>query len=160
MHPVRHLFPSRIRRALSLLITFLMLMFNFPTLVACQNTSARIGGIGIGTLIIIIAICFSIIWCLACRNSSRPEFYSILGLLVPLVLILAFVFTPKASQVTTVSASTDGNYIPHIIFMVLSIIGFLFSAIAMVFQNSFVYRKAKNVARSAFTKRIEADSYD
>lgn len=60
-----------------------------------QNSSARVLGIGIGTLIIIIAVIFSIIWCLACRNSSKPEIYSIIGLLVPAVLILAFALTPK-----------------------------------------------------------------
>ncbi len=39
--------------------------------VECQ-TSSRVGGIGIGTFIIILAILFSISWCLVCRTSSRP----------------------------------------------------------------------------------------
>lgn len=36
------------------------------------NTDTPVGSIGVGTLIIIITIVFAIIWCLACRSSSRP----------------------------------------------------------------------------------------
>jgi len=43
------------------------------TYALCQTTtSGKVIGIGIGTLIIIIAIIFSIVWCLACRSSSKP----------------------------------------------------------------------------------------
>ena len=108
-------------------------------------------GIGIGTLIIIIAVIFSIIWCLACRNSSRPELYSIIGLLVPVILIIAFIATPKNSQRQSTSNITDGNFIPHIVFMVLSLLGFLIPGIFLLVNQSFTYKKAKNVARSAFT---------
>jgi heme/copper-type cytochrome/quinol oxidase subunit 4 len=73
----------------------LLLSLFFHLAYAQTTTSSRILGIGIGTLIIIIAVIFSIIWCLACRNSSKPEIYSILGLLVPGILILAFALTPK-----------------------------------------------------------------
>ena len=73
----------------------LLLFLFFHLAYAQTTTSSRILGIGIGTLIIIIAVIFSIIWCLACRNSSKPEIYSILGLLVPGILILAFALTPK-----------------------------------------------------------------
>jgi hypothetical protein len=90
----------------------------------CQSTS-RVLGVGVGTLIIIIAIIFSIIWCFACRSSSRPELYSLLGLLVPTVLIIAFIFTPKYSQKPAATTVTDSNFIPHIVFMVLSILGFV-----------------------------------
>lgn len=41
-------------------------------IVNCQSSSGRIGGIGIGTFIIILAIAFSVLWCLACRSSSYP----------------------------------------------------------------------------------------
>ncbi len=60
-----------------------------------SSSSSRVMGVGVGTLIIIIAIIFSIIWCLACRSSSRPELYSLAGLVVPGILILAFALTPK-----------------------------------------------------------------
>jgi Na+/phosphate symporter len=40
--------------------------------VECQASSSRVLGVGVGTLIIIIAVIFSIVWCFACRNSSRP----------------------------------------------------------------------------------------
>lgn len=73
-----------------------LLLFSFLLNPAsCQTASTLVLGVGIGTLIIIIAIVFAIVWCLACRSSSRPEFYSLLGLVLPVVLILAFVFTPK-----------------------------------------------------------------
>lgn len=39
--------------------------------VDCQATG-QVAGIGIGTFIIILSILFSIIWCLACRTSTRP----------------------------------------------------------------------------------------
>jgi len=124
-------------------------------LVYCQSgASTRVLGIGIGTLIIIIAVIFSVIWCLACRSSSHPEIYSIIGLLVPVILILAFVFTPKQSQrVTTTATETDANFIPHIIFMVLSVLGFLILGLFLLFSSVFRYKKAKNVARAAFTMR-------
>jgi uncharacterized membrane protein len=110
-------------------------------------------GIGIGTLIIIIAVIFSIIWCLACRNSSKPELYSLFGLLVPVILILAFVFTPKTSQQQSSSTVTDSNFIPHIVFMVLSLVGFLILAIFLLINDSFNYKKVKNVAHGAFVMR-------
>jgi glucan phosphoethanolaminetransferase (alkaline phosphatase superfamily) len=64
-------------------------------IVNCQTTSGRIGGIGVGTFIIIIAIAFSVVWCLACRSSSYPEIYSIIGVAIPIILILIFIFMPK-----------------------------------------------------------------
>jgi hypothetical protein len=125
----------------------------FAQTIFCQSSSGQILGIGIGTLIIIIAIVFSIIWCLVCRSSSRPEFYSIIGLLVPAILILAFALTPKYSQRQATSTITDSNFIPHIVFMVLSVVGFLILGLYLLFSSSFTYKKAKNVARSAFVMR-------
>ncbi len=127
------------------------------TLVHCQTSSARVLGVGVGTLIIIIAVIFSIVWCFACRSSSRPELYSILGMLVPGILILAFALTPKSSQRQPTSAVTDGNFIPHIIFMVLAILGFLVLGGYMLVTQAFTYKKAKNVARSAFVMREEEE---
>lgn len=124
--------------------------------ILCQSSS-RVMGVGVGTLIIIIAIIFSIIWCLACRNSSRPELYSIAGLLVPGILILAFALTPKESQRQATSSVTDGNFIPHIVFMVLSILGFVILGLYMMVGEAFTYKKAKNVARSAFIMREEEE---
>jgi hypothetical protein len=62
--------------------------------VECQTTGT-VAGIGIGTFIIILAILFSIIWCLACRTSSRPEIYSVAGVLIPVILIILFISIPK-----------------------------------------------------------------
>ena len=77
-----------------------------------------------------------------------------LGLLVPAILILAFILTPKTSQVTTTTSTiTDTNFVPHIVFMVLSLVGFLIPGIYLVVKDSFTYKKAKNVARSAFVMR-------
>lgn len=136
----------------------LWLLLGLVEIANCQTTSSgRVLGIGIGTLIIIIAVIFSIIWCLACRSSSRPELYSILGLLVPAVLILAFALTPKNSQRQTTTGVTDGNFIPHIVFMVLSLIGFLILGLYLLLSASFTYKKAKNVARSAFVMREEEE---
>ena len=123
------------------------------TVLGATTSSTRVLGIGAGTFIIIISIIFSIIWCLACRSSSRPELYSIIGLLIPAILILAFVFTPKVSQKPSTTNITDGNFIPHIIFMVLSIFGFMILCLFQLVTDTFTYRKAKNIARSAFTTR-------
>lgn len=57
---------------LSQLSSYLLLSISIINVVECQTTSGRIAGIGIGTFIIILAIIFSIVWCLACRTSSRP----------------------------------------------------------------------------------------
>lgn len=71
-----------------------LLIAVFVQTVNCQATG-QVAGIGIGTFIIILAILFSIVWCLACRTSTRPELYSALGILIPAILILIFVFMPK-----------------------------------------------------------------
>jgi hypothetical protein len=134
-----------------LTILFILLFIN--TVNAQTTSSTRVLGIGIGTLIIIISVIFAIIWCLACRNSARPELYSLVGLLVPAILIIAFALTPKSSQRPTTTNVTDSNFIPHIVFMVLSLIGFLIPGVFLLISTSFSYKKAKNVARSAFTMR-------
>jgi hypothetical protein len=76
-------------------------------------------------------------------------------MLVPGILILAFALTPKQSQRQPTSSITDGNFIPHIVFMVLSILGFLILGAYMVVTQAFMYKKAKNVARSAFVMKEE-----
>lgn len=76
----------------------LALFLSFLNICSGQNTSTSntlVLGVGIGTFIIIIAIAFSIVWCLVCRASSRPELYGSIGVIVPIVLIIAFIFTPK-----------------------------------------------------------------
>lgn len=50
---------------------------------------------------------------------------------------------------------TDGNFIPHIIFMVLAVLGFLILGLYLLLTEAFTYKKAKNVARSAFVMREE-----
>ena len=72
---------------------------------------------------------------------------------MPAIIILAFAVTPKESQRITVSSVTDSNFIPHIVFMVLSILGFLIIGFFMMFNAAFTYKKAKNIARSAFIMR-------
>ena len=134
-------------------IALLLLLTLFTIVNAQGTTSSRILGIGVGTFIIIIAVVFSIIWCLACRNSSRPEIYSLLGLLVPAILILAFALTPKTNTTTVTESVTDGNYIPHFLFMVLSVVGFLIPGGFLLATNSFAYKKAKNVTRSGFVMK-------
>jgi predicted transporter len=136
-----------------LILTTLILLAQSAN--AQTTSSTRILGIGIGTLIIIIAVIFAIVWCLACRNSSRPELYSLIGLLVPVILIIAFALTPKSSQRSATTNVTDSNFIPHIVFMVLSLLGFLISGVFLLINEAFTYKKAKNVARSAFTVREE-----
>jgi len=66
---------------------------------------------------------------------------------------LAFAVTPKESQRSAVSSITDSNCIPHIIFMVLSILGFLILGLYIMLNSAFTYKKAKNIARSAFIMR-------
>ena len=135
----------------------LVLILMLHSVSAQTTNSTRVLGIGLGTFIIIIAVIFSIVWCLACRNSSKPEIYSLIGLLVPAILILAFALTPKTNQITTVNVVTDGNFIPHIVFMVLSLIGFLIPGTYLLLVNTFAYKKAKNVTRSAFIMKEEEE---
>lgn len=78
-----------------------------------------------------------------------------IGLLVPAVLILAFALTPKYSQRQASSTITDSNFIPHIVFMVLSVLGFVILSLYLLLSSCFTYKKAKNVARSAFVMREE-----
>ncbi len=100
----------------------------------CQNSSGRIFGIGVGTFIIIIAIIFSVVWCLACRSSSKPEVYSIIGVAIPILLIIIFIFMPKEINRPATTSITDSNFIPHIVFMVISMIGLLM-ALVFLFLN-------------------------
>jgi hypothetical protein len=73
----------------------LVTLLSLVSIASCQTTSGKIAGVGIGTFIIIIAIAFSLVWCLACRSSSYPEVYSIIGVVIPVILILIFIFLPK-----------------------------------------------------------------
>ena len=77
--------------------------------------------------------------------------------MVPVILIIAFVFTPKESQRATTTEDTDSNFIPHIVFMVFSLLGFLILGFYLLFSTAFTYKKAKNVARAAFLKRVEEE---
>lgn len=132
---------------------FLLLLLFFQGVYSQSTSSGRILGIGIGTFIIIIAVIFSIIWCLACRNSAKPELYSIIGLLVPAVLILAFALTPKQSQKQSTSAITDSNFIPHILFMVFSVVGFIVPGLVLMITDAFAYKKAKYEETKGFKIR-------
>lgn len=126
------------------------IMISLFLCINCQNSSGRIFGIGVGTFIIIIAVVFSVLWCLLCRSSSNPEIYSIIGLIVPIILIIIFIFMPKEVNRPPTTAITDSNFIPHIVFMVISIIGLLLALFFIMINEIFVFRKAKNIARAAF----------
>lgn len=120
--------------------------------VECQ-TSSRVGGIGVGTFIIILAILFSITWCLVCRTSSRPELYSAIGILVPLILILIFIFMPKEKDRVLSSTVSDMNFVTHVVFMVISILAFVIAGTFICIDYTFTEKKAKNIARSAFVMK-------
>lgn len=118
----------------------------------CQ-ASGKVAGIGIGTFIIILAILFSIVWCLACRTSSRPELYSAIGILVPVILILIFIFMPKEKDRVISNEKTDMNFVTHVVFMVIAIIAFVLAGFFTCFSYIFTEKKAKNIARYAFVVR-------
>ena len=122
-----------------------------------NSSSGRIAGIGVGTFLIILAIIFSIVWCLACRSSSRPELYSIGGLIIPGLLIIIFVFMPKEKDRVEESSETDMNFVTHIVFMVLALIAFLIAGASQAASYLFSDKKAKNIARSAFVIKEEEE---
>lgn len=146
-----HLVQTLMKNNNSLLIALLSLLLCLPE-VYCQ-TSGKIAGIGIGTFIIILAILFSIVWCLACRSSSRPELYSAVGVIVPVILILVFVFMPKEKDRVVVTTQTDMNFVTHVVFMVISILAFIISGTFLCIGFMFTEKKAKSIARSAFVMR-------
>lgn len=115
-----------------------------------STSSGRVAGIGVGTFIIILAIVFSIVWCLACSSSSRPELYSIAGIIIPVLLIIIFVFMPKEKDRVEVTSETDMNFVTHIVFMVISLIGFVIASLSLALSYLVNDKKAKNIARSAF----------
>ena len=120
---------------------------------ASAQTTTTIAGVGVGTFIIIIAILFSIVWCLACRSSSRPEVYSAIGLIVPVILIILFVFMPKDSELITTDTVTDVNFATHISFLVFGIVGLIVSLAFLAMDYLFTDKKAKNIARTAFVMK-------
>jgi protein-S-isoprenylcysteine O-methyltransferase Ste14 len=117
------------------------------------QTTTTIAGVGVGTFIIIIAILFSIVWCLACRSSSRPEVYSAIGLIVPVILVILFVFMPKDSELITTDTVTDVNFATHISFLVFGIVGLIVSLAFLAMDYLFTDKKAKNIARTAFVMK-------
>ena len=133
----------------------LVTLLSFFSIASCQTTSGKIAGVGIGTFIIIIAIAFSVVWCLACRSSSYPEVYSIIGVAIPAILILIFIFMPKEAERPFTTSITDSNFIPHIVLMVVSIVGLIVSLVFLMINEVFVFRKAKSIARSAFIMKEE-----
>lgn len=121
----------------------------------CQSSSALVLGIGYGALIIIVSVILSIIICIAARSTQRPELYSILGVILPLFFILFFVFMPKERQQPTTTSTTDSNFVPHIIFVILSILMFvlffltqLIATLLYLLDIIFVYKRAKSIARA------------
>jgi hypothetical protein len=135
---------KKLDNILFLILAFLLSHAN------CQNTTGKVFGIGIGTLIIIIAIVFSTVWCLICRSSSNPEIYSIIGVAIPVILILVFIFMPKEVNRPPSTSITDSNFIPHIVFLVVSIVALILALVFYMISEVFVFRKAKNIARAAF----------
>lgn len=120
---------------------------------ASAQTTTTIAGVGVGTFIIIIALLFSIVWCLACRSSSRPEVYSAIGLIVPVILIILFVFMPKDSELITTDTVTDVNFATHISFLAFGIVGLIVSLAFLAMDYLFTDKKAKNIARTAFVMK-------
>lgn len=92
---------------------------------SAQQTSALVLGIGYGALIIIISVILSMIICVGARSTQRPELYSLLGVLLPMFFILFFVFMPKERQQPSTTSTTDSNFIPHIVFVIISILMFV-----------------------------------
>jgi len=134
----------------------LLFLFSLSIVQANCQSSSRVGGIGVGTFIIILAILFSIVWCLVCRTSSRPEMYSVIGILVPVILILVFVLMPKEiNRDDDINEITDMNFVTHVVFMVIAIIAFVLSCLVLCQDYFFIEKKAKNIARSAFVLREE-----
>lgn len=131
-------------------VNLLLLISIITVIVNGQTTSDVVPGIGVGTLIIMISIAFSVVWCLACRSSSYPEIYSIIGVSIPFILILIFILMPKEADRPATTSITDSNFIPHIVFMVISIVGLILALLFLSINEVFVFKKAKNIARSAF----------
>ena len=113
--------------------------------------------VGIGTILIIVAVVFSIFWCLICRSSSRPELYSIGGILFPILLIIIFIFMPKEKDKPATTETTDLNFATHIAFLVVSILTFLMTILFVCIDYFFTDKKAKNIARSAFVMKDEEE---
>jgi cell division protein FtsX len=53
------------------------------------------------------------------------------------------------------STTTDSNFIPHVLFLVIAILGFLIGGTFLLLDYAFTYKKAKNIARSAFKIKDE-----
>jgi Ca2+/Na+ antiporter len=92
---------------------------------AQQTSSSTVLGIGYGSFIIIASIILWIVVCIASRSTQHPELYSIIAALLPVFFILFFVLMPKKSQQTSATATTDSNFVPHVIFVILFFIMFV-----------------------------------
>jgi hypothetical protein len=102
-----------------------LLLYSYFLQIYAQSSDGKVFGIGYGTLIIIISIFLAIIICILARSTSQPELYSFIGILIPIFFILLFVLMPKQSQQKKVSEIIDSNYVPHIVFTVISLLMFV-----------------------------------
>ena len=50
---------------------------------------------------------------------------------------------------------SDSNFIPHIVFMVISIVGLILAIVFLMINEVFIFKKAKNIARAAFIMKEE-----
>ena len=57
---------------------------------------------------------------------------------------------PKEKDRVEVTSETDMNFVTHIVFMVISLIGFIIAALSLALSYLVNDKKAKNIARSAF----------
>ena len=57
---------------------------------------------------------------------------------------------PKEVDRVEETEDTDMNFVTHIVFMVLALIAFVVSGMALCLDHFITDKKAKNIARSAF----------
>ena len=62
---------------------------------------------------------------------------------------------PKEVDRPTSSEISDSNLVPHILFLVVAILGFLLAIAFLMINFVFNFKKAKNIARATFVSKEE-----
>lgn len=80
-----------------------------------------------------------------------------IGILIPILLIIIFIFMPKEKDRPATTETTDINFATHIAFLVVGILTFIMTILFVCIDYFFTDKKAKNIARSGFVMKDEEE---
>eukprot|EP00742_Colponemidia_sp_Colp-10_P010461 GILJ01011488.1.p1 GENE.GILJ01011488.1~~GILJ01011488.1.p1 ORF type:complete len:163 (-),score=13.44 GILJ01011488.1:313-744(-) len=106
----------------------LVLLFDLQ---GCAADSTRVAGIGVGLFFVLLSAFFGCLICIVGRSSKFPKVVCLFGLLLPLLVFLLLLVSPKEGSTTVQANEYDTVFPARIALTVLIYVSFLVSFIAL-----------------------------